>query len=523
MRNQEISACVGNVSYKDVRQCAGFDAAAGSRCFGKIKPGLPKGRDPQAAPPAAGLQAQTMHSTLNPAEEHCTERSVLAQPRFVFGKKDRPLKRPAEDPVCKAENDFICSSKKRARSSSFAFQKSISESNRDTTLAEKRGRSSSFTILPRFPPSQPAKNNNIFMTSAPLRRNIDIKSTKEGSLSESQLRNVIRPAILQPPQALTCPENPVVSLVTKKQAHIQLSENNSYSSPENPANSKTAVKSSITENISSSKTARSQLLEDRSVLSSSNSDFVFGENMVERVVSPEKHSMSCNEADSYKREIASLYIESFHVTKTALLKNATPTEAAAAHISEPGEKILLDKVEVITGEEEEHNVLQINCKLFVFNKLSLTWIEKGRGSLRLNDTSSNKCGMLQSRLIMRNQGSLRLILNTRLWGQMVIKRANSKSLCFTATDQEDHSVQVFLIQARSKDAGYLYAAIHHRLVALRSCAEQESDANQIDTESETAFQLLNCDSDEDDEKITQVSSSGSDHSRWKRRQPVVCS
>ncbi|XP_072215524.1 ran-binding protein 3-like isoform X2 [Excalfactoria chinensis] len=447
------------------------------------------------------------------------ERSVLAQPTFVFGKKDRPLKRPAEDPVCKAENDFICSSKKRARSSSFAFQRSSSESNTDTILAEKRGRSSSFTILPRFPPSQPAKNN-IFMTSALLQRNTDIESTKEGSLSESQLWNVIRPAILQPPQALTCSENPVVSLVTKKQAHIQLSEDSSYSSSENSASSKTAVKSPITVNISSSKTARSQLLEDRSVLGSGNSGFVFGENMVERVVSPEKHSMTCNEADSYEGETTSLYIESFHVTRTALLRNATLTEAAAAHISKPGEKILLDKVEVITGEEEEHNVLQINCKLFLFNKLSSTWIEKGRGSLRLNDTSSNKCGMLQSRLIMRNQGSLRLILNTRLWGQMVIKRANSKSLCFTATDQEDHSVQVFLIQARSKDAGYLYAAIHHRLVALRSCA---SDANQIDTESETAFQLLNCDSDEDDEKITQVSNSGSDHSRWTRRQPVVCS
>ncbi|XP_042681862.1 ran-binding protein 3-like isoform X2 [Centrocercus urophasianus] len=460
-----------------------------------------------------------MHST---AEEHCTERSVLAQPTFVFGKKDHPLKRPAEDPVCKAENDFIYCSKKRARSSSCVFQKSGSESNIDTTLAEKR-RSSSFTVLPRFPPSQPAKKSNIFMTSALLRQNIDMGSTKEGSLSEGQLWNVIRPAILQPPQALTCPENPAVSLVTKKQSHIQLSEDNSCSSSENSAGSKAAVKSSITVNISSSKTARSQLLEDRSILSSSNSGFVFGENMVERVVSPEKHSVSCNEVDSYKREITSLYIESFHVTKTALLRNATQAESAAAHISKPGEKILLDKVEVITGEEEEHNVLQINCKLFLFNKLSLTWIEKGRGSLRLNDTSSNKCGMLQSRLIMRNQGSLRLILNTRLWGQMVLKRTNSKSLCFTATDQEDHSVQVFLIQARSKDAGYLYAAIHHRLVALRSCAEQESDANQIDTESETAFHLLNCDSDEDDEKITQVSSSGSDHSRWNRRQPVVCS
>ncbi|XP_015704005.1 ran-binding protein 3-like isoform X2 [Coturnix japonica] len=520
MRNQEISACVRNVSYTNVQLCAGCDAADGSQCFGKIKRDLTEDRDPQAVPPATGLKAQTMHSTLNPTEEHCTERSVLAQPTFMFRMKDRPLKRPAEDPVCKAENDFICSSKKRARSSSFAFQKSISESNTDTMLAEKRGRSSSFTILPRFPPSRPTKNN-IFMTSALLQRNTDIESTKEGSLSESQLRNVIRPAILQPPQALTCSENPVVSLVTKKQAHIQLSEDNSYSSSENSASSKTAVKSPITVNISSTKTARSQL-EDRSVLGSGNSGFVFGENMVERVVSPEKHSMTCNEADSYKRE-TSPYIGSFHVTKTALLRNVTLTEAAAAHISKPGEKILLDKVEVITGEEEEHNVLQINCKLFLFNKLSSVWIEKGRGYLRLNDTSSNECGMLQSRLIMRNQGSLRLILNTRLWGQMVIKRANSKSLCFTATDQEDHSIQVFLIQARSKDAGYLYAAIHHRLVALRSCSEQESDANQIDTESETAFQLLNCDSDEDDEKITQVSNSGSDHSRWTRRQPVVCS
>ncbi|XP_017695618.1 PREDICTED: ran-binding protein 3-like, partial [Lepidothrix coronata] len=118
--------------------------------------------------------------------------------------------------------------------------------------------------------------------------------------------------------------------------------------------------------------------------------------------------------------------------------------------------------------------------------------------------------MLQSRLIMRNQGSLRLILNTRLWEQMVIKRANRKSLCFTATDQEDHSVQVFLTRAGSKDTEDLYAAIHHRLVALRSFAEQEPDANQADAESEIAFQPFNCDSDdEDDEKINPVSSSGS--------------
>ncbi|KFU98707.1 Ran-binding protein 3-like, partial [Tauraco erythrolophus] len=243
-----------------------------------------------------------------------------------------------------------------------------------------------------------------------------------------------------------------------------------------------------------------QLFEDRSVQNSSNSDFVFGENMVERVLVRYVNAGRLFIKVNVLRK-RGFFFFFFFPLETALLRNASLIESAAACISKPVEKILLDKVEVITGEEAEHNVLQINCKLFVFHKLSLTWIERGRGSLRLNDISSNKRGMLQSRLIMRNQGSLRLILNTRLWDRMVIKRANRKSLCFTATDQEDHSVQVFLIQASSKDTGHLYAAIYHRLVALRSFAEQEPDANQVDTESEIAFQPLNCDSDdEDDEK-----------------------
>ncbi|NXB23783.1 RNB3L protein, partial [Rhagologus leucostigma] len=459
------------------------------------------------------------------------EKSVLAQPTFVFEKKDQSLKRPAEDTVYKAENDFISCSRKRARSSSLTLQKSDSQSNTDTALTQKRGRSSSFNILPTFPPSQTVKKNNIFMTSALVQRNPDfIKNTREGSLSPSQLWNIIRPATLQPPQALTCPEIPVVSLVTKKEACVQLSEDISYSSAENSVNSKIAVGSPTTMSLSSSQKTQSQLLKERSVQNSSNSDFVFGENMVERVlalflfvsVCPlGQTSATINCPVQFCMSLFSEYRKnffSFFPTERAFLRNATLIESAAACISKPVEKILLDKVEVITGEEAEHKVLQINCKLFVFNKLSLTWTERGRGSLRLNDTSSNKHGLLQSRLIMRNQGSLRLILNTRLWEQMVIKRANRKSLCFTATDQEDHSVQVFLTQASSKDTEHLYAAIHHRLVALRSFAEQEPDAHQVDTESETAFQPLNCDSDdEDDEELTQVSSTGSGTQKFSRK------
>ena len=53
-------------------------------------------------------------------------------------------------------------------------------------------------------------------------------------------------------------------------------------------------------------------------------------------------------------------------------------------------------------------------------------------------------------LVMRNQGSLRLILNSKLWAQMEVQRANHQNLRITATDLEDYSIKVFLIQVSNK-------------------------------------------------------------------------
>lgn len=41
---------------------------------------------------------------------------------------------------------------------------------------------------------------------------------------------------------------------------------------------------------------------------------------------------------------------------------------------------------------------QMQCKLFVFDKTAQSWIERGRGLLRLNDMASTEDGTLQSRL-----------------------------------------------------------------------------------------------------------------------------
>ena len=60
---------------------------------------------------------------------------------------------------------------------------------------------------------------------------------------------------------------------------------------------------------------------------------------------------------------------------------------------------------------------QINCKLYAFHKENCSWLERGRGLLRLNDRREEGAGPLHSRLLFRTQGSLRLVLNTKVRAQ----------------------------------------------------------------------------------------------------------
>nr|XP_051685155.1 ran-binding protein 3 isoform X4 [Oryctolagus cuniculus] len=226
----------------------------------------------------------------------------------------------------------------------------------------------------------------------------------------------------------------------------------------------------------------------------SSNKFVFGQNMSERVLSPPKLSEGSSEAS---REHAAAESGSEPSSQEATPEKESLAESAAAYTKATARKCLLEKVEVITGEEAESNVLQIQCKLFVFDKTSQSWVERGRGLLRLNDMASADDGTLQSRLVMRTQGSLRLILNTKLWAQMQIDKASEKSIRITAMDTEDQGVKVFLISASSKDTGQLYAALHHRILALRSRVEQEQEAKTPAPEPGAAPSHEEDDSDDD--------------------------
>ncbi|XP_074138746.1 ran-binding protein 3-like isoform X3 [Sminthopsis crassicaudata] len=376
------------------------------------------------------------------------------------------------------------------------------------------------------------KKNNVFMTTSALQWNVDFERTEKGLWEPSQQYPILRPAILPPPQSQRCAEwnafghpKVVEFYKTNEKAKSEFFEENSHMASENSTSIQPLVKSSTGSPLLNATPIRSQPNEDRHSLQSHSFDFIFGENMNERVLSPQKSIDLHQEKDMYSKEkpFSSTLSFSLHFSCTNSCKNTTLKESAATFSSKPSSKCILEKIEVITGEEKEHNVLKINCKLFIFKKITQSWTEKGRGMLRLNDTANNNSGMLQSRLIMRNQGNLRLILNSKLWAQMEIQRANHKNLRITATDLDDYSIKIFLIQASAKDIGCLYAAIHHRLVALRTFYKQELDVNEIETESETVIQLLSYDSCDEDDDMLKITTDRSSTSRWNHRSPVACS
>ncbi|XP_051527990.1 ran-binding protein 3-like isoform X1 [Myxocyprinus asiaticus] len=207
--------------------------------------------------------------------------------------------------------------------------------------------------------------------------------------------------------------------------------------------------------------------------------FVFGQNMSERVLAlPKCSTEPAGDSCDSQPEIglfSQLSSSQDHNLEKSDSTKESLEESAARHEAHKTQKCLLEQVEVRTGEESESNVLQMQCKLFVFDMVSQSWVERGCGVLRLNDMASGDDGTLQSRLVMRTQGSLRVILNTKLWPQMQVDKASEKSLRITAMDTEEQGVKVFHISSSSKDAAQLFAALHHRILALRNIGVQESD------------------------------------------------
>ncbi|CAM4586674.1 unnamed protein product [Leuciscus chuanchicus] len=428
------------------------------------------------------------------------EKPAIAPPVFVF-QKDKAQKRSADGSSAEDGDD----------------------SDRDDVEycpPVKRERTSSLT---QFPPSHSVPKNNIFMPSSLC------QSPTGNSDSEPEEKPVgfrLKPPTLihgqAPSSDSSCGTNGVGKFGDSSSENRSVFLNNTESSDKSPKREKEGEenggqkddssqkkdfvfgqnikeRAKLDENSTSSDSTQDsqsggtnyflQYMGSASSHNATNSSdkgskFVFGQNMSERVLSPPTGGEAPTEASKDSSAPASEPSSQEATPEKNHSVTESLEESAAAYTKATAKKCILEKVEVRTGEEAESNVLQMQCKLFVFDKPAQSWVERGRGLLRLNDMASTDDGSLQSRLVMRTQGSLRLILNTKLWPQMQVDKASEKSVRITAMDTEDQGVKVFLISASSKDAGQLAAALHHRILALRSRVEPDTESTPAPAEPE---------------------------------------
>ncbi|KAK4875586.1 hypothetical protein RN001_012008 [Aquatica leii] len=200
------------------------------------------------------------------------------------------------------------------------------------------------------------------------------------------------------------------------------------------------------------------------------SNFIFGQNIHDRVVSNNQtDDKKINNSENSNGSCDMLFSSVIKENSNSLTDATSSTSQATKSLSESAReyeesraiKRKFEEVEVITGEEGEKNILQITCKLFAFDKLSGgSWQERGRGILRLNDQETEDG--TQSRLVFRASGSLRVVLNTKIWAEMTIELASNKSIRFMAFDASGE-VKVFLLTGSQDDVKQLFRLLEIRL------------------------------------------------------------
>ncbi|XP_022660303.1 ran-binding protein 3-like isoform X2 [Varroa jacobsoni] len=239
--------------------------------------------------------------------------------------------------------------------------------------------------------------------------------------------------------------------------------------------------------------------------------FVFGQNLHERVANADVSEVKTESVNSSELSFAAAACEkegsgagigdldggSDGAAKGKTGEKRTLTETAEEHqlrLENEAKKGRLDEVEVLTGEEDESNVLQINCKLYIYEEAQ--YQERGRGVLRVNDKQNPDDGSIQSRVVMRTQGSLRVVLNTSVWSGMKVEHPSAKSIRLTGQSPEG-VIGVFLVQCISpKDADQLFHALEWRVQALKKAQQQ---GQQQEPSQKNKKDPVDDDDDDDDD------------------------
>ncbi len=139
------------------------------------------------------------------------------------------------------------------------------------------------------------------------------------------------------------------------------------------------------------------------------------------------------------------------------------------------------KIEAHTGEEDEKTAFQARAVLFVLEQSE--WRERGCGNLKVNLQKGGR-----ARLLQRQEGSLKVILNAALQWKMpyaaVGDRAVQFIVCDTSTD--DQRSQSWLARfARSDEAEAYISALRMALATVPQPSVDDAEATTTTTTTTT--------------------------------------
>ncbi|KAH0814533.1 hypothetical protein GEV33_008257 [Tenebrio molitor] len=335
--------------------------------------------------------------------------------------------------------------------------------------------------------NESTKGNDEFKVCSPSSK-IPPTNVPTNPFASSQ-NKFARPGILKPPQlSLNNANNsskPNFVLNPSRLNPFAKSASNENSKEESKANQVNGETPKFVPLIQSEpKTNSTQQPVTTSSTTITSSSFVFGQNLQDRVIGSEtkeepKPSTSLNSNGTTEMLFSSAIKNEVKTDSNSTSKETKSlSESAREYEESRANKRKYEEVEIITGEEEETNILNINCKLFAFDKASGSWQERGRGVLRLNDFDGD--GHVQSRLLFRTTGIWRVILNTKIWAEMTVEQASEKSVRFTALDPQG-VIKVFLVMASIEDSKHLYSQIQLRV--QKEIAAQKHKKPNVDTDS----------------------------------------
>lgn len=164
------------------------------------------------------------------------------------------------------------------------------------------------------------------------------------------------------------------------------------------------------------------------------------------------------------------------------------TDGAADELANGDDAVLavsgppkVPKQDVIdTGELDESEEFSVRAKSFELGRSvsgGAQWVERGTGKFKLNQHKIRG----SHRVVMRAEGGVRVILNSQVFPQMSVERAQEKAVRLSSVDATTHKSTVFLLRVATVDEADKLVLALEKARALSRAAEAPSAGEAAST------------------------------------------